>query len=122
MTKEKRKLAENQASAKVTNIKTSVQKLGLVADVIRGMKANHAVLQLQFMKKKVAITVKKCLESALANAENNHELDIDNLVVDRVLVGKAFVMKRFRARARGRGAKILKPYSNIEIIVKEIEG
>lgn len=122
MTKVKRKLEENQASAKVKNIKTSVQKLGLVADSIRGMKADQAVLQLQFMKKKVAIIVKKCLESALANAENNHELDIDNLVVDKVLVGKALVMKRFRARARGRGAKILKPFSNLEIIVKEIEG
>ncbi|MBT4922712.1 MAG: 50S ribosomal protein L22 [Rickettsiales bacterium] len=122
MAKERRKLSDNQASAKVTNIKTSVQKLGLVAEVIRGMKAEEAVLQLQFMKKKVAITVKKCLESALANAENNHELDIDNLVIDRVLVGKAFVMKRFKARARGRGAKILKPFSNLEIIVKEIEG
>jgi len=121
MAKEKRKLLDNQASAKVTNIKTSVQKLGLVAEVIRGMKADEAVLQLQFMKKKVAITVKKCLESALANAENNHDLDIDNLVVDKVLVGKAFVMKRFKARARGRGAKILKPFSNLEIIVKEIE-
>lgn len=122
MAKEKRRLADNQASAKTTNIKTSVQKLGLVADVIRNMKAQEAVLQLQFMKKKVAITVQKCLESALANAENNHELDIDNLVIDRVLVGKSFVMKRFKARARGRGAKILKPFSNLEIIVKEIEG
>ncbi|MBL6785837.1 MAG: 50S ribosomal protein L22 [Rickettsiales bacterium] len=122
MTKAKRKLSENQASAKLSNIKTSVQKLNIVADLIRGMKADQAVLQLQFMKKKLALPVKKCLESALANAENNHELDIDNLVIDRVLVGKSFVMKRFRARARGRGAKILKPFSNIEIIVKEIEG
>jgi len=121
MTKQKRKLTDNQASAKLSNIKTSVQKLGLVADVIRGQKADKALLQLQFLKKKNADIVKRCLESALANAENNHDLDIDNIYIDKVLVGKAFVMKRFRARARGRGAKILKPYSNLEIIVKEIE-
>ena len=114
MTKAKRKLSENQASAKLSNIKTSVQKLNIVADLIRGMKADQAVLQLQFMKKKLALPVKKCLESALANAENNHELDIDNLVIDRVLVGKSFVMKRFRARARGRGAKS----SNLLVILK----
>jgi large subunit ribosomal protein L22 len=122
MAKEKRKLNDNQASATVRNIKTSVQKLNLVAGVIRNMKASDAVLQLKFMPKKVAHTVRQCLESALSNAENNHELDVDNLVVDKVLVGKAFVMKRFSARARGRGARILKPFSNLRIIVKEIEG
>jgi large subunit ribosomal protein L22 len=121
MTKQKRKLSDNQASAKVATIKTSVQKLSLVADLIRGQKADKALLQLQFLKKKNASIVKKCLESALANAENNHDLDIDNIYIHEVLVGKAFVMKRFRARARGRGAKILKPFSKLEIIVKELE-
>ena len=117
----KRKLQDNQASARIKNIKTSVQKLSLVANLIQGLKVSDALLQLQFMKKKVAVNVKSCFESAVANAENNHELDVDNLVVDRVNLGKSFVMKRFRARARGRGAKILKPFSNMEIIVKEIE-
>ena len=117
----KRKLNDNQASAKVKNIKTSVQKLGLVTNAIQGMKVSEALLQLRFMKKKVAINVKSCLESAIANAENNHELDIDNLIIDRVNIGKSFVMKRFRARARGRGARIFKPFSNMEIIVKELE-
>jgi len=118
MAKERRKLSDNQASAKVTNIKTSVQKLGLVAEVIRGMKAEEAVLQLQFMKKKVAITVKKCLESALANAENNHGLDVDELIVAEAYVGKNLTMKRGRPRARGRYGKILKPFAQLTILVR----
>lgn len=116
-----RKLDDNQASARVKSIRISPTKLNLVAQSIRGMKVNHALLQLQFSKKKAAQHVLSCLNSALANAENNHDLDIDNIVIYRVNVGKSLVMKRFRARARGRGAKILKPFSNLEVIVKELE-
>lgn len=116
-----RRLDDNQASARVKSIRISPSKLNLVAKSVAGMKAGKAVLQLQFSKKKAAKHVLGCLNSALANAENNHDLDIDNIFIDRINVGKSLVMKRFRARARGRGAKILKPFSNLEIIVKELE-
>lgn len=109
----------NQAIAKAQNIRTSPRKLGLVAGLIRGMKASEAVVQLTFCKRRVAQAVKACLLSAIANAENNHNLNIDDLYVDAVLVGKAIVMKRMRFRARGRTAKILKPFSNLSIIVGE---
>jgi large subunit ribosomal protein L22 len=110
---------EATAFAKCKAIKTSVQKLNLVAGLIRGMKAEQALLQLRFSKKKVARDVYHVLNSAIANAENNFGLDVDRLYVSRVMVGKAFVMKRFRARARGRGARILKPFSNVSIYVTE---
>jgi large subunit ribosomal protein L22 len=119
--KNKKILAENQARCFVKNIKTSPQKLSLVANLIRGSKVEDAINQLTFSQKKVAKIVKQALSSAIANAENNHDLDVDNLIVDRVNIGKSVVMKRFRCRARGRGAKILKPFSNLEIIVKEFE-
>jgi large subunit ribosomal protein L22 len=118
---QQRKLADNEAKVFVNNIRTSPQKLGLVIDVIRGMKVDEAMAQLTFMKKRVSNIVKAALTSAVANAENNHGLDIDNLIVSEVWVGKALVMKRFRARARGRGVRILKPFSNLTIIVKEVE-
>lgn len=118
---QQRKLADNEAKVFVNNIRTSPQKLGLVVDVIRGMKVDEALAQLTFMKKRVSNIVKAALTSAVANAENNHGLDIDNLIVSEVWVGKALVMKRFRARARGRGVRILKPFSNLTIIVKEVE-
>tara|TARA_Y100001934_G_C12312351_1_gene755590 strand:+ start:1047 stop:1421 length:375 start_codon:yes stop_codon:yes gene_type:complete len=117
----KPRVADNEARSFVKHIRTSPQKLNLVASAIRGQKVGKALADLTFMKKRVAQHVKKALESAIANAENNHNLDIDRLVVREAVVGKSITMKRFRARARGRGARILKPFSNLTIIVKEIE-
>ncbi len=114
-----RQLKENQASAKQTVIRISPRKLGLVANLIRGLKANEALVQLQFNRKRIAKDVKAVLQAAIANAENNHGLDIDRLVVTETRVGKAFVMKRVHARARGRAGRIIKPFSNLEIIVTE---
>jgi len=114
-----RRLADNEASAKLTNLRVSPSKLGLVAGLIRNRSAHDALIQLTFSKKAVSREVKKLLESAIANAENNHDLDVDRLYVSDVKVGKGIVMKRFRARARGRAAKILKPFSNISITVRE---
>ncbi len=116
-----RKLTVSEASAKASNIKISPRKLGLVATLIKGMTAAEALVQLQFSRKRISGEVRKLLQSAVANAENNHNLDIDRLYVSEVRVGKAIVMKRFHARARGRGAKVLKPFSNMEIIVRESE-
>jgi large subunit ribosomal protein L22 len=114
-------IKEGEARSFTRSIRISPQKLSLVAGLIRGLGVNQALAQLTFSKKRIAKTVKNSLNSAIANAENNHDLDVDNLVVHRVNVGKAMVMKRFRARARGRGARILKPFSNLEIIVKEVD-
>jgi len=114
-----RRLDEKYAMALDRSVRSGAQKLNLVAASIRGMDVSKALLQLQFSKKRIAIDVKKVLQSAIANAENNHDLDIDKLVVSEAYVGKALVMKRFRPRARGRGAKILKPISNLTVIVKE---
>lgn len=116
-----RRLSDNEASAKASNIRISPRKLGLVANLIKNMKAAEALVQLQFSRKRISGDVKKLLESAIANAENNHNLDIDRLIVSEIKVGKAMVMKRFHARARGRGAKVVKPFSNMEIIVRESE-
>ncbi len=116
-----RRLADNEAKAELRMVRVSPQKLNLVAGLIRGLKVEKALANLTFSKKRIAIDVKKLLESAIANAENNHGLDVDNLVVTEASVGKAMVMKRFRARARGRGAKILKPFSNMRIVVREVE-
>ncbi len=109
----------NAAYAKSKAIKVSPQKLGLVADLIRGMKVADASLQLQFSKKQVAQDVRQVLLSAIANAEHNFGLDIDNLYVARVLIGKSFVLKRYSPRARGRAGKIKKRFSNLTIIVEE---
>lgn len=114
-------LDSDQANGKIDRLRVSPQKLNLVADLIRKSHVQEALVQLQFSKRRISKDVKKLLESVIANAENNHGLDIDNLYISEVKVGKSLVMKRFRARARGRGAKILKPFSNIEIIVREIE-
>lgn len=119
--KNERRFADNQAMAKGRMLRISPQKLNLVAQLIRGKKADKALAELQFSRKRIAKDVKKVLESAIANAENNHDLDIDSLVVDRAFVGKNMVMKRWRARARGRTGKILKPFAEITIVVKEIE-
>lgn len=116
-----RRVEDNQAMAKASNLRISPQKLNLVAQSIRGMKAEKALAELQFSRKRIARDVKKVLESAIANAENNHDLDIDSLVIDKAFVGKNMVMKRWRARARGRVGRIQKPFSEITIIVKEVE-
>ncbi len=119
--KNERRMSDSQAMAKARMIKTSPQKLNLLAQMIRGMPVEKALAELTFSRKRVAQNVKKVLESAIANAENNHDLDIDSLVVDQAFVGKNLVMKRWRARARGRTGKILKPFAEITIVVKEIE-
>jgi len=114
-----RVLADNQARAVARNIRTSPRKLNLVAQSIRGKSAEAALAELTFSPRRVAIDVKKALESAIANAENNHDLDVDDLVVSEASVGKNMVLKRFHPRARGRGAAILKPFSQITIVVEE---
>lgn len=119
--KNERRFADNEAMAKGRMLRVSPQKLNLVAQLIRGKPAEKALAELQFSRKRIAKDVKKVLESAIANAENNHDLDIDSLVVDRAFVGKNMVMKRWRARARGRVGRIEKPFAEITIVVKEIE-
>jgi large subunit ribosomal protein L22 len=114
-----RVLPEHQAKAIGTMIRTSPRKLNLVAQTIRGQKVDAALNALSFSPKRVAKVVKKVLQSAIANAENNHDLDVDDLVVSEASVGKNLVMKRFMARARGRGAAIAKPFSQITIVVEE---
>ena len=111
--------AENEARAVGRMIRVSPQKLNLVASMIRGKPVNKALLDLEFSTRRISQDVKKVLESAIANAENNHQLDVDRLFVAEAYVGKAMVMKRFRARAKGRGARILKPFSHLTIIVGE---
>jgi len=114
-----RVLPENKAKAVGTMIRTSPRKLNLVAGTIPGKKAGAALNELTFSPKRVAKVVKKVLQSAIANAENNHDLDVDDLFVSEASVGKNLVMKRFMARARGRGAGIQKPFSQITIVVEE---
>ncbi|MEO3431430.1 50S ribosomal protein L22 [Pelagibius sp. CAU 1746] len=114
-------LAENEARAVVRNLRTSAQKLNLVAQSIRGKSAEQALAELTFSKRRIANDVKKALQSAIANAENNHQLDVDRLYVSEATVGKSFVMKRFRARARGRAGKIVKPWSRLTVVVRERE-
>ncbi|AUG52291.1 MULTISPECIES: 50S ribosomal protein L22 [Thalassospira] len=117
-----RRLADNEAAASLRAVRISPRKLNLVAESIRGKKAETALAELTFSNKRISNDVKKLLESAIANAENNHQLDVDRLYVKEATVGKAFVMKRWRARARGRVGKIIKPFSNIRIVVCEREG
>lgn len=119
--KAERRLPDNEARAKTRLLRTSPQKLNLVAQSIRGLTAEKALASLEFSHKRISSDVRKTLESAIANAENNHNLDIDSLVVSEAFVGKNLVMKRFRARARGRGARILKPFSELTIVVREVE-
>ena len=116
-----RALKENEAKAVSRMLRVSPQKLGLVAGLIRGKKVASALADLQFSQKRIAKDVKKCLESAIANAENNHQLDVDDLVVVEAHVGKAFVIKRFNPRARGRVARVMRPFSNLTIVVREVE-
>lgn len=116
-----RRVAENEAFAKTKMLRTSPQKLNLVAALIRGKKVEKALADLTFSHKRIAVDVKKCLQSAIANAENNHNLDVDNLIVAEAWVGKNLVMKRGRPRARGRYGKIMKPFSEITIKVRQVE-
>jgi large subunit ribosomal protein L22 len=114
-------LSEMTSYAKASSIKTSPRKLGIVANSIKGMHVEKALLHLQFCKRKVAYDVSKVLNAAIANAENNDELNVDALYVSEVLIGKSFVLRRHMARAKGRGAPIKKPYSNLTIFVTERE-
>jgi large subunit ribosomal protein L22 len=119
--KQQRRLADNEAQAVTRNIRISPQKLNLVATSIRGKKVEKALADLTFSRKRIAKDVKKTLESAIANAENNHGLDVDSLVVSEAFVGKGLVMKRWQPRARGRVGKILKPFSRLTVVVREVE-
>ena len=123
MSKEKnpRRVADNEAMAKLRMLRTSPQKLNLVAALIRGKKVEKALNDLTFSNKRIASDVKKCLQSAIANAENNHNLDVDALVVAEAYVGKNLIMKRGRPRARGRYGRIMKPFSELTIKVRQVE-
>jgi large subunit ribosomal protein L22 len=116
-----RDLDENEAKAVSKMLRVSPQKLNLVAQMIRGKKVASALADLEFSRKRIAKDVRKCLESAIANAENNHDLDVDDLVVAEAHVGKALVIKRFTPRGRGRVGRILKPFSHLTIVVRQVE-
>jgi large subunit ribosomal protein L22 len=120
-TANKKRTAENEAMAMAKYLRTSPQKLNLVAQSIRGKDAGKALVDLEFNNRRIAQDVRKVLQSAVANAENNHGLDVDRLYVAEAFVGKSITMKRFRARARGRASKILKPFSRLTVIVRERE-
>src|SRR4029077_1284999 len=116
-----RALAENEAKAVAKMLRISPQKLNLLAQLIRGKKGASALADLEVSRKRAAQDVRKCLESAIANAENNHQLDVDDLVVAQAHVGKGLVIKRFHARGRGRSGKIPKPFSHLTIVVRQVE-
>ena len=118
-TKDARRVSNNQAMAVCRSIRTSPRKLNLVAQSIRGLAAEKAVAELTFSKKRVAKIALGLLQSAIANAENNHSLNIDKLIVSEAFVGKGLVMKRMHARGRGRGARVLKPFSSMTVVVTE---
>lgn len=119
--KKERVLPEDQAKAVTRLLRISPQKLNLVAQLIRGKKVDAALADLTFSRKRIAREVKKTLESAIANAENNHDLDVDALVVSQAFVGKNLVMKRWKPRARGRVGKIIKPFSQLTVVVKQVQ-
>ena len=119
--KNPRRVADNEAQAISRMLRTSPQKLNLVAGLIRGKKVDRALNELTFSQKRIASVVKKTLQSAIANAENNHDLDVDELIVAQAHVGKALVIKRFHPRGRGRMGGILKPFSNLTIVVRQVE-
>jgi large subunit ribosomal protein L22 len=123
MSKKKRDrvLSENEAQAVARMLRVSPQKLNLVAQLIRGKKVASALADLEFSRKRIAGDVRKCLESAIANAENNHQLDVDDLVVAEAHVGKALVIKRFTPRGRGKVGRIFKPFANLTIVVRQVE-
>ena len=115
-----RRVKTNEAMGKLRLLRTSPRKLNLVAQLIRGKKVATALADLEFSNKRISVEVRKTLESAIANAENNHELDVDDLVVAQAWVGKDMVLKRFSPRARGRAGRIEKPFANITIVVREV--
>ena len=123
MSKEKtpRALKDTEAKAVCRMLRVSPQKLNLLAQLIRGKRVDAALADLEFSQKRIAVEVRKTLQSAISNAENNHDLDVDDLVVAEAHVGKALVMKRFSPRARGRAGRINKPFSNLTIVVREVE-
>ena len=123
MGKEKtpRAVKDNEAKAVARMLRVSPQKLNLLAQLIRGKKVDRALADLEFSRKRISVEVRKALQSAIANAENNHSLDVDDLVVAEAYVGKALIMKRFSPRARGRAGRIEKPFSNITIVVREVQ-
>jgi large subunit ribosomal protein L22 len=116
-----RALPDNEAKAVARMLRVSPQKLNLLAQLIRGKKVAAALADLEFSRKRIAKDVRKCLQSAIANAENNHDLDVDELIVAQAHVGKALVLKRFVARGRGRGARVFKPFSHLTIVVRQVE-
>jgi len=116
-----RVLAENEAMAMARSLRTSPQKLNLVAQTIRGLRADKALAQLSFSRRRIAQDVYKVLQAAIANAENNHNLDVDRLVVAEAYVGKSLTLRRFMARARGRSSKIVKSFSRLTVVVRERE-
>ena len=116
-----RTLKENEARAVTRLMRVSPQKLNLLAEMIRGKKVDRALADLTFSRKRIARDVKKTLESAIANAENNHDLDVDDLIVAEAHVGKALVLKRFSPRGRGRSGRIFKPFSHLTIVVRQVE-
>lgn len=116
-----RALPDNECKAVARMLRISPQKLNLVAQLIRGKPVQTALADLEFSRKRIAKDVRKCLESAIANAENNHSLDIDDLMVAHAHVGKGLVIKRFHARGRGRAGKIMKPFSHLTIVVRQVE-
>ena len=119
--KRERALSDNEAKAVARMLRISPQKLNLLAQLIRGKKVATALADLEFSRKRISVDVRKCLESAIANAENNHDLDVDDLVVAEAHVGKALVIKRFSPRGRGRVGQILKPFSHLTIVVRQVE-
>ena len=116
-----RSLADSEAKAVARMLRVSPQKLNLLAQLIRGKKVAAALADLEFSRKRIARDVRKCLQSAIANAENNHDLDVDELIVAEAHVGKALVIKRFHPRGRGRMGRIFKPFANLTIVVREVE-
>jgi large subunit ribosomal protein L22 len=118
--KRERTLADNEARAVVRNLRVSPRKLNLVAEMIRGKKVDTALADLEFSRKRIAQDVRKCVMSAVANAENNHQLDVNDLVVSQAYVGKNLVMRRFHARGRGKMSPIEKPFAQLTVVVKEV--
>ncbi|HVZ05050.1 MAG TPA: 50S ribosomal protein L22 [Hyphomicrobium sp.] len=116
-----RRLADTEAQAVAKSLRISPQKLNLVAGLIRGKKVETALAELEFSEKRIAGDVRKCVMSAVANAENNHSLDVNDLIVAEAYVGKNLVMKRFHARGRGRGAPVMKPFSQLTVVVRQVE-
>lgn len=116
-----RRLSDTEAQAVARSLRISPQKLNLVAGMIRGKKVDQALAELEFSQKRIAGDVRKCVMSAVANAENNHSLDVNDLVVAEAYVGKNLIMKRFHARGRGRGSSIIKPFSQLTVVVRQVE-